>query len=164
MDQIVPLLASVDQRYHRLLDLWTTTHPTDKAVLFPEDFLFIADIAPADFIGEVARMSFRLSVDAGVLMAAEAHSEILKTSLEAAKMPVGVKDREWHLKSAGYIPLPKGVNLLIQNNAPPSGSGQQPNGGGATALPIFENRARTVSDAMEAEDAEFEDVPEKEDQ
>lgn len=163
MDEIVPLLSSVDQRYHRLLDLWTTTNSSDKAVLFPEDYLFMADIAPADFIGEVARISFRLSVDAGVLMAADAHLDIVKTSLEAAKLPVGVKDREWHLKAAGYIPLPKGANILIQNNASPQGQGSQP-GGGATALPIFENRARTVSDAMEAEDAEFEDVPEKEDQ
>lgn len=164
MEEIVPLLALVDQRYRRLLEIWNTTGSGDKSALFPEDFLFIADINPADFVGEVARAAFRMAMDAGVLMAAKAHSEILKTSLELAQSPIGLEDRKLHFKATGYTPLPKGSQIVIQQNNSGSQTGGPNSGEQGVALKPFEGRALDTSKAMEeAEDAEFEEVPEKED-
>jgi hypothetical protein len=129
----------------------------------------MAKIDPADFIGEVARMSVKLSMNRGVLMSAMAHQEILETSLEVAKKPFGLKDREWHFKATGHLPLPKGaqINVLVNNQGAP----QAPNAGNPTpGLPVFEQDAMLGSAVLRDEldrnkapgvvDAEFEDVKE----
>ena len=115
--QYAAMLAQSDERYMRLMYLVENASPSDRKVLKAGDWLKAADIDPSDFVGDMARMAYKMNADAGAFIAAVAHPQIVQAAVKSAKkVKGGVKDREMLFKAVGFLPVPKSANIHLHAN------------------------------------------------
>lgn len=108
------LLAVSDEKYQRLMYLVSTASLSDRKVLKAGDWLKAADIDPSEFVGDIAKVAYKMNADAGAFIAAIAHPQIVSTAVKAAKkVKGGAKDREMLFKALGFLPVPKSANIHI---------------------------------------------------
>jgi len=98
-----------------------------------------------EFVGQLAAAAYRYGVDAANIYASIAHPEVVKASIEQAKKPQGVADREMHFKHMGYIPAPKGQVINVNAQA-----GVQVEAGGS-GMPAFEDRTLKLAKVIRAD-------------
>lgn len=159
MTELVPLIAEIDQRYRLLAQLYEQTAAPDRKALYPEDYLYLAQIRPSDFYGEVARAAMEYAIQTGILQQAMAHNDIVDAGLKMAKKPIGLQDRLAHFKATGVTPLPKGAQIAIFAGGGGPGGGQGGKPEAAQSLPTFERQMLGDGKGAAIEDADFEEVP-----
>ena len=111
--QYAGMLAAEDDKYKRLLYLYENASRDDRRALKAGDWLKAADIDPAEFVGDIARVAYKMNADAGAFIAAIAHPQIVTTAVKSAKKIKGVKDREMLFKATGFLPVPKSANIHL---------------------------------------------------
>jgi hypothetical protein len=90
-----------------------------RKVLPIEAFCMISGMTPAHLLGVVVEAATIQGAQLGSLRAAVEFPNIVKKSVELAKTKEGVSDREFQLKHAGFLPMPKGsqTNILVHATA-----------------------------------------------
>ncbi len=115
--EYIGLLAHNDEKYMRLMYLISNASVSDRKVLKAGDWLKAADIDPSDFVGDIARIAYKMNADAGAFIAAVAHPQIVSAAVKSArKVKGGVKDREMLFKAVGFLPVPKSANIHLHAN------------------------------------------------
>ena len=107
-----------------------------------EAFAIASGMSPLILWETIVRALTRLNTYRGIALAAIAHPEIVETSIEQAKDPKGFRDREWQLKHAGFLPLPKGNVINVQATANAQSASQS----AALAAPTPESTIRRLTD------------------
>lgn len=107
----IPHMAQDDDRYLKLMGMWTGLTIQQRSALLPEDFLALAGIPPMEFMPELARTVFEVSKSQAAIVTAAGLPAVLTAGVKAASTMGGVKDREMIYKAAGVLPTPKGQEI-----------------------------------------------------
>lgn len=129
------IAADTDVRFQRLVALWDDLSRTDRKRLHAEDLCRAAEIPPEDYLAEITRIAFRVNCDAANLVAAAAHPKVIKRAVMEALKPEGVQDRRFLLQHAGFLPLPTGTVINVQQM-------NQPQNEAPARLPPFEESVK----------------------
>src|SRR5438552_6919090 len=85
----------------------------DRDLLPIEAFCIAIGVSPWRLLGVITETAGRLGANLGAVLAAMAHPDIVQTSIEQAKLPGGITDREMQLKHMQFLPLPKGSQVNV---------------------------------------------------
>ena len=96
-----------------------------------------AGISPRILIEAVAGEAFEQGVNVANLIAAHHLPEVVRESVKVAVTRKGVKDREMLMQHHGFLPVPKGTTINIQNIQR----------GGMSDLPDFEQSVVSLGEA-----------------
>lgn len=110
-----------------------------RAQLPVEAFCLAAGISPPALMNSIVVAVQTCGVHMSNLVAALSLPDIVQTSVEQAMTAEGISDREWQLKHASFLPMPKGSQVNVQVNA--TATAQQ-----ATLAPSPEDSIRRLQD------------------
>jgi hypothetical protein len=161
---VTPLLKRVDGGIPYVLEA-LRSHDDDDARDFLDlydsltakdrKYLSLEEIAHASGIGslrltEITNTAIILHSKMAVSMMLASHMpKVVATNLKQAATPKGLADREWALKAGGYLPVPKGATIAIQNNLN-EGKGEAKEIEEAPRYKDAGERLREIHDAVES--------------
>jgi hypothetical protein len=112
---IEALRAHDDDDAGAFLDVYDRCGPTDRKHLPLECIAFAAGIGSLR-LGEISQTSLFLYDGMRTkMLLASGLPAIVSRSIQMAKTPKGLHDREMMLKAGGVLPVPKGAQIHIQN-------------------------------------------------
>jgi hypothetical protein len=88
-----------------------------RNVLPIEAFCIAAKVDPLQLLRAIVETIHAVGAIEGSTIAALAHPDIMRFSVNRALTPEGEKDREWNLKHMGHLPSPKGYQVNVNVNA-----------------------------------------------
>lgn len=74
------------------------------------------DLAPGRILGKVVEAAFEFNFDVSNFIAAVMHLDVVQASINRALQPHGVEDRRFQFLHSGFIPLPRGSTIQINNS------------------------------------------------
>ena len=95
-----------------------------------DDVCAAAGVTRKHIVQAIVGMAVDLQCEVGDLLAAFAHPEIVAKTIELAKKDEGAAERKMLLDHAGFLPQPKGTNILVSQRV-----GQLANGNTPPQLP-----------------------------
>jgi len=129
------IASETDPRFAKLVALWDDLSHTARKRLHAEDLCKAAEILPEDYLSEVTRLMFRVNIDAANLIAAAAHPKVIKRAVIEAQRPEGIQDRRFLMQHSGFLPLPNGTVINVQQV-------NQPEPVPSSVLPSFEESVK----------------------
>ena len=139
------LAAETNPDIERMIKIWAhgrAKHGTGASL---EKACYDANLSVRDLFTSITAMMYELNVEGiGNMIAAIGHPEIVRTSVKEAKRSRGVRDREMLFKHAGFLPMPKGSTINLNNllyarqNAGASEENEE------RGLPSFEQTTATI--------------------
>ncbi len=150
------LVAETDERFKMLVFAYDEVSESDKHKLKLEHLCEAASIQPDVFVGMTIAAIFKRNSDIGKLIAAANHPRVIEATVEHAQKVNGFMDRKMMHDHMGFLPLPKGMNINIDNSKKTLIAGGQPEGSlpalpgnsPRTALPSFEEETMSSTRAI----------------
>lgn len=131
-------LIEDDERFKKLLYAYDTSTERDKSAIRLEDLCAAADITPDAFLGIVISALWKRNVDIGKLLAAMAHPRVVEATIDGAMRPQGVMDRKMMHDHIGFLPIPKGQVINVDNSSKTLVAGSKVEQISGPGLPTFE--------------------------
>ncbi len=120
--------------------------PAYLAALLPiEAFCFAAGVDTRVICQLIFNEALDQSNQAARMLTAASLEDLVQTSIDVGKQPLGQKDRENLQKAAGFLPIPDGmkINILNQNSSTATASAQA--AAASATLPPAEDTIRRMS-------------------
>jgi len=121
------------------------TPDSHKSKLKLEALCETAGIPSSEFLGSTIAAIYSRNVDIGKMIAAASHPKVVEATVENAQTRNGFMDRKMMHDHMGFLPLPKGMNINIDNSKKTLVAGGQSDLSrpvenlAKTALPSFED-------------------------
>lgn len=135
------MVSEKDVRFQKLVYAYDQLSNSDKEKIHLEDLCAAAEISSAEFLGLTAAAMHSRNMDISRIMAATFHHKIVEASIANAMDPRGVADRKMLHDHMGFLPLPAGQNIIIDQSHKTvnTGKGSEPSveDTSKTALPSF---------------------------
>lgn len=109
------LRFSSSESAEAIIDVYDSIPVGDRKYIAMEAICLKADVEPARLFGEVAITMRDLRSKESAMIAMDAHPDIVRKTIEFAKLPGGDKDRRMLHDSLGFTPTPKagGINVNL---------------------------------------------------
>jgi hypothetical protein len=145
LSKVWEYLAASDDEVARLLlaKLRCLSKSHVNALPF-EAFCVAAKVETKKVFGVICSEVYAQTEQTSLLMAASAHPDVVKATIEAAVHPTGSKERAMLLSHSGFVPVPKTSVVNIHGGKNVLGGTQQI--AETAALPPIESFIRNVSD------------------
>lgn len=111
---------NADEICLKFWQIWAELTPAERQIASFDDVVAAAGIKPAELLGRVVTHAVNMGLDAGRLIMATAHPQVLDASITAAlrQDPLGQTERFRLLEAQGVLPVPqKGPVVAISANA-----------------------------------------------
>jgi hypothetical protein len=82
-----------------------------------DDICRDCDMAPADFVAEIAREAYRQSMDLSRLMSSFGQPKAVEAMCQQAQTPEGIADRRMLFQATGLLPSPQGATFNVSADA-----------------------------------------------
>ncbi|HEV2172525.1 MAG TPA: hypothetical protein VGR71_03110 [Nitrospira sp.] len=138
------LVGEKDERFRMVVYAYEETPESDRPKLKLEALCETAGIPTSEFLGSTIAAIHSRNVDIGKLIASAAHPKVVEATIENAQTRNGFMDRKMMHDHVGFLPLPKGMNINIDNSKKTLVAGGESNlrpveNLSRTALPSFED-------------------------
>lgn len=140
------LVGEKDERYQMLVYAYEQTAESQRSMLKLEALCEAAAIPTSEFLGSTIAAIHSRNIDIGKLIASAAHPKVVEATIENAQTRNGFMDRKMMHDHVGFLPLPKGMNINIDNSKKTLIAGGQSD----LSRPV-ENIARTALPSFEDE-------------
>ena len=110
------LAMESEPRLIKFLYAYDTANFDDQRNFRLEDLCTLAEISPDEFLAAIIPALWRRNVDIGKLIAAINHPKIVEATIKTAQTPHGVQDRKMLHDHMGFLPLPKGQTINVDNS------------------------------------------------
>lgn len=81
-----------------------------------DDICASSGIQPKLILAAMAMAGFEANCDIANLLSSHMHPQVVQASIKAAKKFDGVEDRKLLMQHQGFIPIPKGSSIVINNS------------------------------------------------
>lgn len=101
------------------LELWDSQSLYIQNTWTLDQFAHLAGVAPDKIFGVAAKAAFKFNADVSDMIAMAAMPQIVETSVKSARKEGGrhsFRDRELLMKHSGFVPIPQGSIINIQNS------------------------------------------------
>jgi hypothetical protein len=106
--------------------VWQGMTPMMRMYATLDDICAAAGVSRKHIVQAIVGMAIDLQCEVADLVAAFAHPEIVAKTIEYAKTPAGAEERRMLLSHAGFLPQPKGTNILVSQRVGNLVNGTQP--------------------------------------
>lgn len=96
----------------KMIEAWDRLSPRQQRGLDLLDLCSFASLDPHTLAGQVFAYLSRLGADIGGMMASLAYPQIVRTTIEAAKTPLGIEDRKMVHQHFGFLPQARGATVI----------------------------------------------------
>lgn len=108
---------SGDPDMQKIIDVFDGLKKREKATVTPEYVADLAGVSCVDFAAEVFREYYSFCSDAGNLIAAASHPDVVKKSVQIAKTADGWRDRKMLHEHSGFLPTKTGGGIHVNASA-----------------------------------------------
>ena len=106
--------------------VWTSLIPSAQRCATLDDICAAAGVSRKHIVQAIVGMAVDLNCEVADLLASFAHPEIVAKTIELAKLESGAAERKMLLDHAGFLPQPKGTNILVSQRVGQLSNGMAP--------------------------------------
>lgn len=97
--------------------VWEHLSKYEQSHVSFDDICASSGIPPKNILMAIAGAGFEANCDIANLLASHMHPKVVEASIKEAQKADGIEDRKLLMSHSGFIPVPKGSSIVI-NNAP----------------------------------------------
>lgn len=132
-------------RFKEYNELWKMYNETPQRGLKPlEHFCKAAKIKPEDFLGDVVALAHKHGQNTAKLVASTMLPKVVQRAYKEGAKASGIDDRHKLLQNEGFMPMPKGTSININ---------QQQMNVERSGLASFEDETKEIAEIMSDTDA-----------
>lgn len=104
--------SAPSSKHAKMIEAWDRLTPAQQRGVDLLDLCHFASLDPHILAGQVFAYLSRLGADIGGMLASLAYPEIVRTTLEVARTPLGIDDRKIVHAHFGFTPQPRGATVI----------------------------------------------------